>query len=105
MPPDVWAEMIAGLTAAAAGTFTPRFYRVRLSPRREIRRRRPGMASRLSLLEARAIQAFQYFGGCSINELATRFRRSRATIRKALYAHAAFMSESCSGARPPSEGE
>ena len=50
----------------------------------EKRYRRPGMASKLSPLEVRAIQAFQYFGGYSITELAERFHRHRRTIRKAL---------------------
>jgi len=42
------------------------------------------MASRLSAEEARAVQAFAYFGGCSVWELARRFQRHRRTIRKAL---------------------
>lgn len=84
MPPDLHAELVAGLQQAAAGAFRPRMYRVKISKRRERWYRRPGMASRLTPLEARAIQAFQYFEGCSINELAKRFRRHRRTIRKAL---------------------
>ena len=78
------SELVAGLQQAAAGAFVPRFYRVKVSPRRERRYRRPGMASWLSPAEARAVQAFQYFGGCSITELARRFHRNRRTIRKAL---------------------
>ena len=84
MPPDLHAELVHGLQQAADGAFVPRFYRVKISPRRERRYRRPGMASWLSPEEARAVQAFQYFGGCSIHELARRFRRHRRTIRKAL---------------------
>ena len=78
------AELLEGLRAAAAGAFEPKFYRVKVSPRRERRYRRPGMASRLTAAEARAVQAFQYFGGCSITELAKRFHRNRRTVRKAL---------------------
>lgn len=84
MPPELHAELLEGLRAAAAGAFTPRFYRVKVSPRREKRYRRPGMASWLSPAEARAVQAFAVFGRCSINELAKRFHRNRRTIRKAL---------------------
>ena len=84
MPPDIHAEMVEGLRAAAAQKFQPRFYRVKVSPRRERRYRRPGMASWLSPAEARAVQAFAYFGGCSITELARRFHRHRRTIGKAL---------------------
>ena len=84
MPPDLHAELVQGLQQAAAGAFVPRFYRVKVSPRRERRYRRPGMASKLLPAEARAVQAFQYFGGCSIHELARQFCRHRRTIRKAL---------------------
>lgn len=84
MPPDLHRELVQGLQLAAGGAFRPRLYRVKVSPRRELRYRRPGMASRLSPAEARAVQAFQYFGGCSIRELARRFHRHRFTIRKAL---------------------
>src|SRR5262245_17286603 len=81
---DLHAALLEGLRAAAAGAFTPRFYQVRVSPRRVKRYRRPGMGSPLTSAEARAVQAFQYFGGCSITELARRFHRNRRTIRKAL---------------------
>lgn len=84
MQPELRAELVAGLKDAASGAFRPRFYRVKVSPRRERRYRRPGMASWLSPAEARAVQAFAFFGGCSINELARRFHRNRRTIRKAL---------------------
>ena len=84
MPPDLTRELVEGLQQAAAGAFVPRVYRVKLSPRRERWYRRPGMASWLSPDEARAIQAFQYFGGCGVSELARRFQRHRRTIRKAL---------------------
>jgi hypothetical protein len=81
---DIYRAMVEGLQAAAAGEFQPRFYRVKVSPRRERRYRRPGMASWLSPAEARAVQAFYYFAGCSIGALARRFHRNRRTIRKAL---------------------
>jgi DNA-directed RNA polymerase specialized sigma24 family protein len=42
------------------------------------------MGSPLTPVESRAVQAFHYFGGCSITELAQRFHRNRRTIRKAL---------------------
>jgi hypothetical protein len=81
---DLHAEMLAGLQAAARGDFQPRFYRVKVSRRREKRYRRPGMASWLSPAEARAVQAFRYFGGLSISAIARRFHRHRQTIAKAL---------------------
>lgn len=81
---DLTRELLEGLRLASQGAFMPRFYRVKVSPRREKRYRRPGMASWLSPAEARAVQAFQYFSGCSVSELARRFRRHRRTIRKAL---------------------
>ena len=81
---DRHAALLEGLRAAAAGAFTPRFYQVRVSRRRVKRYRRPGMGSPLTSAEARAVQAFHYFGGCSITELARRFHRNRRTIRKAL---------------------
>lgn len=84
MPPELHRELVEGLRAAAAGAFRPRFYRVKISPRRERRLRRPGGASWLSPAEARAVQAFAYFEGCGVNELARRFHRNRRTIRKAL---------------------
>jgi len=84
MPSDLHEELLIGLRAAAEGRFQPHFYRVKVSPRRWRRYRRPGMASRLSAEEARAVQAFAYFGGCSVWELARRFQRHRRTIRKAL---------------------
>jgi hypothetical protein len=84
MPPDLHDELLKGLRAAAGGQFQPRFYRVKVSPRRWKRYRRPGNASRLSAEEARAVQAFAYYGGCSVWELARRFQRHRSTIRKAL---------------------
>ena len=84
LTPEARAELIAGLHAAAAGAFVPRFYRVKISPRREKRYRRPGMASPLTLDEARAMQAFRLFEGCSIQELARRFHRRPMTVRKAL---------------------
>jgi len=40
--------------------------------------------SPLTSAEAGAVQAFHYFGGCNITELARRFHRNRRTIRKAL---------------------
>lgn len=84
MPPDIHGEMAAALRAAASGAFQPRFYQVKVSPRRWRRYRRPGMASWLSPAEARAVQAFHYYCGCSVWELARRFQRHRRTIRKAL---------------------
>jgi hypothetical protein len=85
MPPELRRELIRGLELAAQpGAFRPRFYRVRVSKRRERRYRRPGMASPLTVDEMRALQAFRYFEGCSINELSIRFKRSWRTVRKAL---------------------
>jgi hypothetical protein len=86
MPPDIHAELVAGLQEAAAGGFKPWFYRVRVSPRRWKRYRMPGMASRVSPAEARAIQGFHAFspGRIRITDLARRFHRTRATIRAVL---------------------
>ena len=81
---DLHAALLEGLRAAAAGAFTPRFYQVRVSPRRVRRYRRPGMGSPLTPAEVRAVQTFQYFGGCSITEVARCFHRNRRTTRKAL---------------------
>ena len=82
--PELHAELVEGLRAAASGQFAPKCYRVKVSARREKRYRRPGMASPLSQLEARALQAFYVYEGCTISELARRFWRQRATVRKSL---------------------
>src|SRR5688572_7437928 len=86
MPPDIHAELLAGLQQAADGAFKPWFYRVRVSPRRWKRYRMPGMASRVSPAEARAIQAFHAFAPrqVRVSELARRFHRKRETIRAVL---------------------
>ena len=83
--PDLHAALLDGLRAAAAGAFTPtRFYRVRVSPRREKRYRRPGRAATLGPRERRAIQALRLFEGRPLLELARMFHRDWKTIRKAL---------------------
>jgi DNA-binding MarR family transcriptional regulator len=84
MCPELRRALLEGLRAAASGAFAPSFYRMKISRRRMKRYRRPGLASLLSPAEARAIQAFWYFDGCSVHELARRFHRNRRTIRKAL---------------------
>jgi hypothetical protein len=83
---DIRAEMLSGLEQAANGAFKPWFYRVRVSPRRWKRHRMPGMASRVSPAEARAIQAFQAFapGRVRVSDLARQFHRTRGTIRAVL---------------------
>ena len=90
--PDLRAELLAGLRAAAAGSFAPSFYRTRVRVKNrwrhwrtvEKRYRRPGLGSRLTSAEARAIQAFHFFNGATVVELARQFHRNRRTIRKAL---------------------
>ena len=84
MQREIHSELVAGLQAAAAGAFAPRFYRVRVSPRRVRRYRRPGMASPLTMAEARPLEAFRMLEGCSILELARRFHCTPMTVRKAL---------------------
>ena len=84
-PAALRAELLDGLHAAAAGAFTPtRFYRVRVSPRREKRYRRPGRAATLGSRERRAIQALRLFGNRPMTQLARLFQRDWKTIRKAL---------------------
>jgi hypothetical protein len=84
MPRDLYEELLAGLEQAAAGAFTPPFYRVRVSPRKWKRYRMPGMASRVTPKEALAMQTFYLLEGCSTSEIARRFQRKRDTVRRAL---------------------
>jgi hypothetical protein len=84
MPPDLYSELRDGLRAAADGAFRPWFYRVKVSPRRWRRYRMPGVASRVSPQEARAIQAFHVFGGVRPSALARQFHRKRETIARVL---------------------
>ena len=100
------AELLDGLHAAAAGQFTPtRFYRVRLSPRRWARYRRPGRAATLGLRERRAIQGLRWFEGRGVADLARLFRRDTRTIHKALADpdYQAFVSAALVGGPPGAE--
>ena len=76
--------LLEALRAAAAGEFSPRFYRVKISPRKWKRYRRPGMASPVTVKEALAMHAFRLLEGCSTSEIARRFHRKRDTVRRAL---------------------
>ena len=83
---DIHTELMDGLQRAAAGEFKPWFYRVKVSPRRWKRHRMPGVASRVSPAEARAIQAFHAFSPrrMGVTALARKFHRKRDTITAVL---------------------
>ena len=83
MPPD-HTQLREALQAAAAGTFVPRFYRVKVSPRKWKRYRRPGMASRVSPQEALAMQAFKLLNGHSTASIPRLLHRQWKTVAKAL---------------------
>ena len=78
------AQLLEAVQAAAAGEFQPRFYRVKLSPRRWKRYRRPGMASPVSPKEALAMQAFRLLEGHSTAAIARTFHRKWETVAKVL---------------------
>jgi hypothetical protein len=77
-------EDLRAAAAVSPATFKPRLYRVRVSPRRWRRHRLPGWASRVSPLEARAIQGLRW-QGWPVTDLAGAFRRTRGTIRRVLH--------------------